>query len=68
MPDLDGAELYRLLERTAPAAASRIVFMSGGAVGAQPPAGRPLLEKPFTEAALRAAIERVRATSSADPA
>jgi len=68
MPDLDGTELYRLLERTAPAAANRIVFMSGGAPGTPPPPGRPLLEKPFTEGQLRAAIERVRSTSSADPA
>ncbi len=59
MPELPGDELYRMLEQTAPALASRVVFMSGGAPGVRAPEGRPLLEKPFTEAALRAALTSV---------
>ena len=59
MPELPGDELYRMLVDTAPVLAKRIVFMSGGAPGVHPPEGRPLLEKPFTEAALRAAITSV---------
>jgi len=68
MPGTGGVELYRQLAHAAPAAARRIVFMTGGSAGPQPAVDRPILAKPFTERQLRAAIERVRATSSADPA
>jgi two-component system cell cycle sensor histidine kinase/response regulator CckA len=64
MPEVGGAELYRRLARDSPAAANRLVFMSGGAPGMTPPGDRPLLEKPFTEGQLRAAIERVTSAAA----
>jgi PAS domain S-box-containing protein len=62
MPDINGIELY---ERVDSDARRRMIFMTGGAF--TPKArqflaklDRPYLEKPFTEADLRKAIERLR--------
>jgi PAS domain S-box-containing protein len=58
MPEMTGMELYEALARSEPAAAERVVFLSGGLFT---PAARafaervknPILEKPFDAAALR---------------
>jgi PAS domain S-box-containing protein len=52
MPDVHGVDVYRALESTSPAAAERVVFLSGGAVTPDVQAflaacPRPCLEKPF---------------------
>ena len=64
MPELSGIELYDRLLYVAPDCAGRIIFMTGGAFTPQARAflaslDRPHLEKPFTEAQLRRAIEGV---------
>jgi PAS domain S-box-containing protein len=65
MPEMTGMELYEALARSAPVAAERVVFLSGGLFT---PAARafaervknPILEKPFDAAALRRLVaERV---------
>jgi len=58
MPEMTGMELYEALTRTVPAAAERVVFLTGGLFT---PAARafaervknPILEKPFDAGALR---------------
>jgi signal transduction histidine kinase/CheY-like chemotaxis protein len=64
MPDVSGIELYDRLVDVAPAYQKRIIFMTGGAFTPQgrdflAKLDRPYLEKPFTEAQLRQAIESV---------
>jgi CheY-like chemotaxis protein len=64
MPEMSGMQLYDELVRTRPEIALRIVFMTGGAFTRGAPeflerVPNECLEKPFTEAALRAAIQRV---------
>jgi CheY-like chemotaxis protein len=71
MPEMSGVELFFELQRRQPALARRVVFLTGGAFTDQArdflaATVHPPLEKPFSEAALRAAIDRV--TSLADPA
>lgn len=63
MPGMNGMELFERLRQELPAAAERMVFMSGGAVGAASqeflaalPPGR-VISKPFTLKELRAAVE-----------
>jgi CheY-like chemotaxis protein len=64
MPDISGLELYNCLARVAPDCRERIIFMTGGSFTQQArdflaKLDRPHLEKPFTEAQLRRAIESV---------
>jgi PAS domain S-box-containing protein len=64
MPEMSGIEFHEQLSRTAPEYLARLVFMTGGAFTEQArqfleSVGRPHLEKPFSEAALRRAIESV---------
>jgi PAS domain S-box-containing protein len=71
MPEMSGIELFLELQRCTPALARRVVFLTGGAFTDHArdfleQAEHPPLEKPFTEQALRAAIERL--TSPAGPA
>jgi PAS domain S-box-containing protein len=52
MPDLDGQELYRILEKRWPAAVSALAFLTGDTLSASvkaflDEAGRPYLEKPL---------------------
>ena len=68
MPDITGIELYERIARATPAMAERILFMTGGAFTEPSRAfldrlGRPHLAKPFSEAQLRRAIERVIAAT-----
>src|SRR3546814_11264753 len=65
MPELDGPSLYATLERTAPDLLKRTCFISGDTLS--PSARvflqrvpRPLIEKPFTLAAVPALVGRVR--------
>jgi CheY-like chemotaxis protein len=63
MPNMKGLDLYRALAETAPAAASRIVFMTGGPYSPQGAAfldsvPNARLEKPFLPAALREIVRR----------
>ncbi|MGE5187260.1 MAG: PAS domain S-box protein [Acidobacteriota bacterium] len=69
MPDMSGIELYQQLAHSAPDSISRLVFLTGGAFTPQAQdflttARRPHLDKPFTERALRQAIESVRDCSA----
>jgi CheY-like chemotaxis protein len=62
MPDISGIELYNRLARVAPDHQERMIFMTGGAFTQQArdfleQLDRPHLDKPFTEAQLRRAIE-----------
>jgi CheY-like chemotaxis protein len=64
MPEVSGIELYDRLVDVAPDYQRRIIFMTGGAFTQQARdflsrLDRPYLEKPFTEAQLRQAIESV---------
>ena len=66
MPEMSGVEFHEQLEKVSPAYAKRVVFITGGAFTERARAflqetRQPHLEKPFTEHALRAAIERVLA-------
>ena len=63
MPEVSGMELY---EQIAPTYRERVIFMTGGAFTPQARqflahTDRPHLEKPFSEHALREAIQRVAA-------
>jgi CheY-like chemotaxis protein len=67
MPDVSGIELY---DQIAPVYRDRVVFMTGGAFTQQARdflarCDRPHLDKPFSEHALRNAIERVRRDTGA---
>ena len=72
MPDMCGMELHAEVERLAPSAAERMIFMTGGAFA---PAARAFLdrvpnhriEKPFDVQALRAVIRAFVAQSSSRP-
>lgn len=64
MPGMSGMELYAQLARTRPDLAERCVFLSGGAFTPEArdfiaAAHRPCLDKPISEAKLRAAINDV---------
>lgn len=66
MPEMNGIEFTGELERLAPDYLSRLVFVTGGAFTPESReflaiAGRPHLEKPFTEQELLQAIEQIRA-------
>jgi len=64
MPEITGIELYERLARVAPDCTGRIIFMTGGAFTPQAreflaKLDRPHLEKPFSEAQLRRALDRM---------
>jgi CheY-like chemotaxis protein/anti-sigma regulatory factor (Ser/Thr protein kinase) len=64
MPDLDGPGFYRELERRHPHLLSRLVFLTGDALGAEAQAffaqiDRPRLIKPFNARQIRQIIQQV---------
>jgi CheY-like chemotaxis protein/two-component sensor histidine kinase len=64
MPEMSGIEFHEHVARSAPEYLGRIVFMTGGAFTDEARAflasvGRPHIEKPFSEKALRSAIDGV---------
>lgn len=65
MPGFGGLDFYRALRERHPAMVPRTIFMSGGSPmeptqRALIQAGRPVLEKPFDLAVLRALLDRIR--------
>ena len=65
MPRLNGREFYRQLISKKPAMAASVIFSTGDSVRGDTLAfleslGRPWLDKPFSLAELRAAIEKAR--------
>jgi PAS domain S-box-containing protein len=68
MPGMNGMEFYRELQRRSPELASRVVFVTGGALVDQvrsflEAAGAPVVEKPFAPAQILEAIERLVAAA-----
>jgi two-component system cell cycle sensor histidine kinase/response regulator CckA len=66
MPEMSGIEFHRQLARTTPEYVGRVVFVTGGAFTEEARAflaelACPCVEKPFTENALRGAIEKISA-------
>lgn len=64
MPDLDGQGLYEWLRATHPEAAASFVFSTGDTLGSVSQtyiaaSGRPILEKPFTVASVRALVAQL---------
>jgi CheY-like chemotaxis protein len=63
MPELDGPAFYRELERRNPDQARRVMFMTGGAVGAETAellstVRTPVLRKPLDVEEIRATVQR----------
>lgn len=63
MPQLDGPGFYRELERSNPDHACRVMFMTGGPVGAETAellstVRRPVLRKPLAVRDIRGAVQR----------
>jgi len=63
MPELDGPSFYRELERRNPDQARRVMFMTGGAVGAETAellstVRTPVLRKPLDVKEIRATVQR----------
>ena len=63
MPELDGPAVYRELERRNPDQARRVMFMTGGAVGAETAellstVRTPVLRKPLEVKEIRATVQR----------
>ena len=66
MPDVDGSAVYRFLQERRPDLVTGLVFATGDIANAASvsfleSAGRPVLTKPFTIAALRETVARVAA-------
>jgi CheY-like chemotaxis protein len=64
MPALTGPELYTLLREQYPHLLPRVIFLTGDTLGAESMAflaqcGQSWLQKPFTAAALRRALQQV---------
>jgi CheY-like chemotaxis protein/anti-sigma regulatory factor (Ser/Thr protein kinase) len=64
MPEMDGAGLFRELERRHPSLARRFIFVSGDVLSGDTAeflekAGLPTLNKPFVAAQVRSMVERV---------
>jgi CheY-like chemotaxis protein len=58
MPDIDGPALYGWLQRERPRLADRVGFITGDTLGAEAVrfltrAGRPFVEKPFTQVSVQ---------------
>jgi CheY-like chemotaxis protein len=63
MPQLDGPAFYRELEQRAPEQAGRVMFMTGGAVGAETAellskVRAPVLRKPLEVKEVRTTVQR----------
>ena len=63
MPELDGPSFYRELEQRNPEHARRVMFMTGGAVGAETAellstVRTPVLRKPLEVKEIRATVQR----------
>jgi len=61
MPDIDGRELYREIERRWPRQAARVVFVTGDMLTSTlrefiVASGRPLIEKPFLPSDVRRVV------------
>ncbi|MEO8040490.1 MAG: ATP-binding protein, partial [Betaproteobacteria bacterium] len=72
MPDLDGRELYREIERCWPDQAPRIVFVTGDTLASTlrqfvVDSGRPVLEKPFLPADVRRLVTQVATNTDGGP-
>jgi CheY-like chemotaxis protein len=64
MPGMNGMEFYRALARSHPSLASRVIFVTGGALvdevrGFLESARTPVVEKPFAPAQILEAVGRV---------
>jgi two-component system NtrC family sensor kinase len=64
MPDVDGAGVFRYLQENRPELIEKLVFATGDIANAKSvsfleSAGRPILTKPFSIAALRETVARV---------
>ena len=64
LPELTGPEFYTLLQAQYPHLCARVIFLTGDTLGAESTAflaqcGQPWLQKPFTAAALRRALQHV---------
>jgi PAS domain S-box-containing protein len=64
MPDVTGMDLYRELERRGDGLASRVIFVTGGALVDEirrflEEVGAPVIEKPFAPAQILAAVARL---------
>ncbi len=67
MPGMDGRQLFTWLRQVHPELVGRLAFATGDALGSEAArflaeAGRPVLEKPFTQTALRRVTSAVRRT------
>jgi CheY-like chemotaxis protein len=70
MPVLNGPQLLERLRQTRPALVENMAFVTGDTIGDAMAdflrtCGRPVLEKPFTKSAVRAALAALAATESA---
>ncbi|MFO0651540.1 MAG: response regulator [Polyangiales bacterium] len=64
MPEMSGVEFHRALAATAPEQHARVIFITGGATGADAQryldqSSTPLVEKPFDLQRLRALVREV---------
>ena len=64
MPDLDGRELYREIERRWPRRAARVVFVTGDTLASElrefvRDSGRRVIEKPFLPSEVRRVVAEV---------
>ena len=65
MPGIDGRQLFTWLQQARPELVARLAFATGDALGSEAArflaeAGRPVLEKPFTQTALRRVVSAIR--------
>ena len=72
MPEMDGPELYRQIERRWPQRAKRVVFITGDALSPTVQTflsgtGQPYLEKPFVPAEVRAIVREMGDAPTATP-
>jgi two-component system NtrC family sensor kinase len=70
MPDLDGRDLYREIERRWPERAGRVVFVTGDTLTSTSrelaaAGGRPVIEKPFLPRDVRSVVAAMSADHGA---